>query len=166
MGKARVTEAAHWPLMGSVWVSFPDFLRRFIGVSTVAVKSNADVWSDHTLPPWINSLVEQLQRVVALNGGWDGASARPVTSDALATALTVLEETMEWDTLAPKVIPVSDGGIQLEWHCAGVDLEIYVDSGGRVSAWCREGSREWEEDFYPRSRLRKELSLLSNAFCQ
>ncbi len=165
MGEGRVTIAIQWPLMGGVSVSFPDFLKKFIGISTVAVESKADVWSDRTLPPWINPLIEQFQRVLALNEGWDGASARPITSDALATALTVLEETMAWDTLAPKVVPVTDGGIQLEWHCAGVDLEVYVDSGGRVSAWCREGSREWEEDFYPRSRLRKELSLLSNAFC-
>ena len=161
-----MTIAVQWPLTGGITVNLPDFLKKIIGISTVAVESNADMWSGRTLPSWINPLIEQFKRVLAINAGWDGANARPVTSDALTSALTVLEETMAWDTVAPKVVPVPDGGLQLEWHCAGVDLEVYVDSDGRVSAWCREGSREWEEDFYPRSRLRKELSLLSSTFCQ
>jgi hypothetical protein len=161
-----MTVAIQWPLVGGITVSIPEFLRKFIGISTVAVESNADVWSGRTLPPWINPLIEQFSRVLAVKTDFDGASARPITADALASTLTLLEETMAWDTVAPQIVPVSDGGLQLEWHCAGVDLEVYVDSDGRVSAWCREGSREWEEDFYPRSRLRKELSLLSSAFCQ
>jgi hypothetical protein len=166
VGEGHVTIATQWPVLWGPSVSLPEFLKRFIGASTVAVKSNIDVWSDRSLPPWIDPLIKQLESVLALKPGWDGAKANPITSDALEAALKVLEETMAWDTIAPAVVPVSDGGIQLEWHCAGVDLEVYVEPDGRVSAWCREGSREWEEDFYPRARLRKELSLLSSTFCQ
>lgn len=143
-----------------------EFLKKIVGKSTVAVESSVDVWSDRSLPPWIEPLLKQLESVLALKPGWDGGDGRRVTIDALATGLRVLEETMAWDTVAPTVIPVSDGGIQLEWHCAGVDLEVYIEPDGQVSAWCREGSREWEEDFYPRARLSKELSLLSSKFCQ
>jgi hypothetical protein len=107
-----------------------------------------------------------MEAVIALEAGWDGSNGRPMTVDAFITALKVLEETMAWDTVAPTIVPVSDGGVQLEWHCAGVDLEVYIEPGGQISAWCREGSREWEEDFYPRARLSKELSLLTSAFCQ
>jgi hypothetical protein len=137
-----------------------------ITAPTVAIQPNADVWSRRRFPPWIEELIDRFNFVLTLEPGWDGANSVSVTSNALEVALNVLEETMAWDTIAPVVVPVPDGGIQLEWHCAGVDLEIYVESDGRVSAWCREGSREWEEDFYPRARLRKELSLLTTTFCR
>lgn len=146
-------------------VGVPQFFKRLSRISTVAVQSDIDVWSDRSLPAWIYPLVEQMESILALKPGWDGPGSQPVTSDALRASLMVLEETMARDTIAPTVVPVSDGGLQLEWHCTGVDLEVYVEHDGRLSAWCREGSREWEEDFYPRARLAKELSLLSESFC-
>jgi hypothetical protein len=165
MGEDRVTIAAQFPVPWWQQVGMKSF-KRLVAAPAVAVQSSANVWSVRSVPPWIEPLIGRLESVMALESGWDGANGSIITNDALAAALEVLEETMAWDTVAPAVVPVTDGGVQLEWHCAGVDLEVYVDAEGRVSAWCREGSREWEEDFYPRARLRKELSLLTDAFCR
>jgi len=103
--------------------------------------------------------------VCALEAGWDGADAKPVSDAAVETTLGVLSDVMSADSVVPFFVPTPDGGIQLEWHCAGVDLEVYVEHDGRVSAWCREGSREWEEDYYSRAKLSKELSLLTTSLC-
>jgi hypothetical protein len=161
-----VTIAAQYSAPWWQQVGIMKAFRRLAVAPIVAVQSSANVWSDRSLPPWIDPLIERLESVLTLEAGWDGAQASTITNDALAATLSVLEETMAWDTITPAVVPVTDGGVQLEWHCAGVDLEVYIDAEGRVSAWCREGSREWEEDFYPRARLRKELSLLTSAFCR
>lgn len=80
---------------------------------------------------------------------------------ALVGAITVLRDAMTADTIPPAVVPTADGGLQLEWHTKGVDLEVYVDANGHVSAWCQEGAREWEEDYLPRARLSKELARLT-----
>lgn len=126
----------------------------------VEVRPNVDVWSG-SVPQWVEVLVERMNAVAVLEKGWDGDRARPVTAHAAESALQVLQETMAPQTVAPAVVPVADGGLQLEWHLRGVDLEIYVEADGGVSAWCQEGVREWEEDFYPRARLEKELIMLT-----
>jgi hypothetical protein len=159
-----MTVAAEWPMPWQL-IGWKKSSKASSGMSTVAIRSKVDVWEDRSIPPWIDPLIERFKRVLALEVGWGGTKTVPITSSALESALKVLEETMAFDTIAPAVVPVADGGLQLEWHCAGVDLEVYVDADGSISAWCREGSREWEEDFYPRARLRKELSLLTNKFC-
>ena len=161
---AAVQSLMSWPVMW--WLAGrPESSKGHAEASTVTVQPNVDVWSDRGLPPWVEPLFGRLRAVLSLQNGWDGANASPITSSALVAALMVLQETMAWDTVPPAVVPVADGGMQLEWHCTGVDLEVYIDPDGSVSAWCREGSREWEEDFYPRARLRKELSLLTSDFC-
>jgi hypothetical protein len=110
--------------------------------------------------------MERVESMISLDDWWDRSGARAVTFEAFERALQVLSDTMSDDSVAPHFVPVGDGGIQLEWHCAGVDLEVYIEPDGRVSAWCREGSREWEEDYYPQARLAKELSLLTYEFCE
>jgi hypothetical protein len=114
----------------------------------------------------VNDIVDRIKAIGELGPGWDGAGGLPVSDAALQMALGVLSETMSSDSVAPEVVPTSDGGLQLEWHFAGVDLEVYVEPDGRISVWCREGSREWEEDYYPRAKLSKELSLLTRAFVE
>jgi hypothetical protein len=39
---------------------------------------------------------------------------------------SVLESTMSSEAPAPSVVPMSGGGIQLEWHTGGFDIELTV----------------------------------------
>lgn len=71
----------------------------------------------------------------ALPGGWNGHGAEPVTPAALAVAEAL------------QVIPRANGGIQIEWHANGQDVEIAVEPDGTVDAedgvlvaLCLEGS--------------------------
>lgn len=119
-----------------------------------------NAWVSPALPPWVSSVEESLLRIAALGPGWDGEQAEPMSWRALDSALMVLVETMSNDTVSPQIVPTYDGGLQLEWHCAGVDLEVYIQPNGQVSAWLQEAGREWELNRYPCARLSRLLEML------
>jgi hypothetical protein len=49
----------------------------------------------------------------------------------------------------PDIVPTPTGGLQLEWHTAGIDLEVEIGPEGHISA-CYEDAAdpeaEWEGD--------------------
>ena len=42
----------------------------------------------------------------------------------------------------PSIVPMSSGGIQLEWHDGQVDIEAEVDGSGAPKAWLEERGEE------------------------
>ena len=58
----------------------------------------------------------------ALSRGWDGDNAPPISSAAINTV-----EALE-------VTPTHTGGLQVELHCGGLDLEIEVAHNGQVES--------------------------------
>jgi hypothetical protein len=59
---------------------------------------------------------------------------------------------------------MSRGGVQLEWHEQGVDLEVSVDPDGHVmAAYENEQGTEWEDDLTERhARLAEALAELAS----
>jgi hypothetical protein len=114
----------------------------------------------YRLPSWTTPVVDALNRLLRRR---DSEDVVP-TSAAVRSAIETLARVMEIDSVVPSVVPSFGGGLQLEWHCRGVDLEVYVEADGSVSAWCQHASgREWEDDGEPDlTRLKKELSLLTH----
>lgn len=146
-------------------LTLPRLTRRTEPMMQVSAAPSADIWTQRRVPSWVRVTLEEIMRAIHLAKGWAGVGSVPATRRAVVTALMVLVETMAEDSVPPQVVPTFDGGLQLEWHCAGVDLEVYVEPDGQVSAWCRDEIHEWEEERYPRARLGKELALLTNASC-
>lgn len=160
-----MTLAAAWPGAGSLGLRRSSWHTRrsdamLVGVS---VEPTGDVWARTSGPAWIEDVLNRLAEMRTLPRGWDGQDGVRATMSAIVAAITVLSETMATNTVPPAIVPTSNGGLQLEWHKNGVDLEVYVDANGHVSAWCQEGAREWEEDYFPRTRLTKELSRLTTS---
>jgi len=71
--------------------------------------------------------LERLHELATLESNWDGYGAKRITDAALAQA----------DSL--EVVPQSDGGVQLELHRAGDDLEISIGPGGKIVSVSWEG---------------------------
>jgi hypothetical protein len=86
---------------------------------------------------------------------------RPTPAAAIG-GVSLLAKTMGEETVPPTLVPRFGGGIQMEWHMNGVDLEISVEADGSASVWCEHASgREWDDSESPNiERLKKELSLL------
>lgn len=62
-----------------------------------------------------------LDRLADLKANWDSYGAPALSSAALKVARTMLD--------APQVVPTPGGGIQLEWHQDGLDIEIVIPAG-------------------------------------
>ena len=69
-------------------------------------------------------LERKLQALATLLPNWDSYGGRPSSRLALDGARRFFD--------GAQVVPMSDGGIQLEWHLPGFDLEIDVAPDGSL----------------------------------
>ena len=79
------------------------------------------------------SLVQPLLDVLRLPPDWDGYGSPPPYEKAAETAWRLLTEGTNPMGQPASVCPISGGGIQLEWHRSGKDLEIAIDPDGTAT---------------------------------
>lgn len=83
------------------------------------------------LPQWFGAyLNSELNRLFGLPASWDGSTADEVTIEAVSETVAVLASVVTAVTIPPQFFPLADGGIQVEWHVGGNDIEIEVDGTG------------------------------------
>ena len=106
-------------------------------------------FSINRTPIWLVSTSDRVIELVRLPLGWDGHDGRPANFDVADFAVQFLLQTLELDGPAPLVVPLSYGGLQLEWHERGIDLEIEVEAPNRifVSFEDRESGEAFEQEF-------------------
>lgn len=67
----------------------------------------------------------KLTELSRLEKGWDSYDAKPPTPEALRAARGFLDGLgLAW------IVPCSDGGVQVEWHVNGVDVEVTFQPNG------------------------------------
>jgi len=98
------------------------------------------------LPAWLNPTIQSLRDLYQLPRNWDGYGAVQVQEQIVQQALMVLVEVMDNDVPAPSVVPLSDGGIQLEWHRRGRNLEIEFSAGEVPGFYYYEDGSELESE--------------------
>jgi hypothetical protein len=79
---------------------------------------------------------------------WNSYGARPIDPELAASALKLLVKIAPFSAPSPIVVPTTQGGILLEWHMCGIDLEIETLAVNAFHVFYedeREG-REWEGD--------------------
>ena len=76
------------------------------------------------LAGWMVPTVQSLVEALDLPHGWDSYGGKAIDPRCIAAALEMLMRVMRKNTPKPAVVPTSRGGIQLEWHTRGVDLEV------------------------------------------
>jgi hypothetical protein len=64
--------------------------------------------------------------LLELPPGWNSYNARPISKQNVNFALSLLGRIMLPNTPSPDVVPTVRGGVQLEWHIHGIDMEISV----------------------------------------
>ena len=77
---------------------------------------------------WQNEVVSTLCRFVELPENWDSYGGRPLRHDTGMFALQLINGVMGPAIPSPHFIPVADGGVQIEWHMNGLDIELYISA--------------------------------------
>jgi len=102
------------------------------------------------VPLWLESTANSLEELLWLEPNWDSYGALRVDVQRVRMALELLTNIMQGQTPAPQLVPTNRGGLQMEWHLGGVDLEIEAVEPGRFLVSYEDANRdeeaEWEQD--------------------
>ena len=97
-------------------------------------------------PAWLMPTVQSFGDLLQLPSNWDGYGAAQIQGQIARKAIQVLVEVMEHDAPAPSVVPLSDGGIQIEWHRLGRNLEIEFPADEPPGFYYYEDNSELESE--------------------
>ena len=89
---------------------------------------SVEVQSNDSFPPSFLKSVKDVADLLGLPAGWNSYSAKPIEPRNVKRAIELLAELLGPETPPPIVVPTVGGGIQLEWHNNGIDIEVYIDS--------------------------------------
>lgn len=111
-----------------------DAPRRHVFVST---------WTGILAPvPPIETLADRsraaIDELTKLDPGWDGYDGDPVLPQVAGHALRLLEALGAYTQIVPDVVPLSNGGLQLEWYVGihEIEVEIAPDCATRLHREC------------------------------
>lgn len=111
---------------------------------------------------WQVEAVKKIFSFQSLVKNWDSYGSEPIAQGAISLAMDLINHVGFGNVPAPRVIPVSGGGIQLEWVKGNRELEVEVHPNGTIeylSAYNGEPTGEAEVE--PREALPEAERLLS-----
>lgn len=83
----------------------------------------------------------QLANIKYLERDWDSYDAAAISPVSCRWAEYLLDEILEWGGSEPWVVPTSSGGVQLEWHEKGIDLEVEIALDGSFDIFFAKGTQ-------------------------
>lgn len=117
-----------------------------------------------TPPPWVVPTIERIDELLSLTPNWDSYGAPGIDPVYVDAALRLLLDVMQENTPAPSMVPTSRGGIQLEWHAKGIDLEVELVTPSQVHGFYEDArtGASWEADLtVDVKRLTEAITVLS-----
>lgn len=99
-------------------------------------------------PSWLESIGKAFAELLCLEPNWDSYGAKSIRRCHVESALRLLLEVSGADTPKPAVGPTVGGGVVIEWHTNGVDLEIetLLGHGFLVSFEDPDLGIEWDRE--------------------
>lgn len=97
---------------------------------------------------WHQDAHARLIHLMSLTKGWDGSDSPAVRPEIATFAWSALSSVMSSNTPTPFIAPVSGGGLQLEWHAGGLDIELYIPQPSRAELYIeyQDGRERVEQD--------------------
>ena len=77
----------------------------------------------------------RLEELLCLPRGWDGGRGKPVSVAVAMWARSCIGALAKADLRNPQIVPLADGGLQLEWHSGGFDVEMRITPAEGLSPW-------------------------------
>lgn len=125
VGRALRAHSPWWPDTGAVH-NYTWSERH--GAPAASAPQEFLVLPDDEHASWLGAAARRLDHLLRLPTNWDGYHSGAAEVNHALAALNYLRRVMWPGTLAPAIVPLSGGGIQLEWHSGGLDLEITFSS--------------------------------------
>jgi len=79
---------------------------------------------ESSLPTWVEQTALGFMTVRKLPENWDSYGGKRIGLNVIDQSLAILVQIMDAGSPAPSVVPLGDGGLQLEWHRNQQDLEV------------------------------------------
>ncbi len=99
------------------------------------------------IPGWLKPTLKRATRLFLLPFNWDNEGGKVIERSSVMSAITSLMDLMGDNSSLPQWLPTSEGGVQLEWHEGGIDLEIEFSADGTEShvvfADLNKPERDW-----------------------
>lgn len=99
-------------------------------------------------PGWVEPVLRSLVQFLMLPPNWDSYQGHAVHPANVWAAWHLLLAIMRDDLPPPSLVPTARGGVQIEWHTRGIDLEIEVADPARflVSFEDAQTGENWEKE--------------------
>lgn len=114
-------------------------------------KSASEFWlrAGHYDPDFVSAVEAELDRLARLPRNWDGYGAPAINPSILAAARAFIEALPENLVYRPRVVPMSTGNLQFEWHHGSkmLELEFETPQTIRFLQWHPEADVEQEHTF-------------------
>lgn len=135
-------------------------------------KSKKIEWTDSDIIPkpsseWQETAIKCVLKVLNLPLNWDSYGSPPPTKKAMGSAIKLLQSIDLENFQVPNVVPVSGGGIQIEWTIEDRELELEFLPDGSIEFLKCENGEPFEEGkiespFYAEINLRHRMLFLIN----
>lgn len=121
---------------------------------------NTEYISESSVPPigyfmtdsgqkWREPVIKRLDELVALQPGWDGYEAVPVTFQNAYFAMEMLDACCRGDAPIPQIVPGTSGDLQIEWHLERGDIELHILAPNDVRAWYADENTGFDGEEVP-----------------
>jgi hypothetical protein len=109
--------------------------------------------------PWLSSVLTRIDVLRSLAPGWDSVTSQAVSEDVIQRTLAFLRNAMQEFTPPPSIVPLESGGLQIEWHRAGYDVEIEFEVDMQKMIYVHELASGTERESTDPTLLFNELAL-------
>jgi hypothetical protein len=96
-------------------------------------------------PRWFLLLASTIHPLFGLREDWDGYGAKVVQMEALRRSVQALIPLLHDGVPMPAVVATISGGVQLEWHQDGIDVEIEFHPRGEAQILIEGLGPDWYE---------------------
>jgi hypothetical protein len=114
------------------------------------------IWHDYgqPLPSWFDPLMQGFIDLLTLAPNWNSYGSGQIDPKLVHDAMNFVASLLGANSPAPRVVPLSSGGLQVEWHRQGIDLEIVFDKDGQpFFYWRNRLNGEESEHTLPRESV-------------
>lgn len=139
-------QARHRAAVGP-WHRHDSAVKSLVSVPTKLMADSAPTMARSRPGNKEREIVNRINRLLELEPGWDGAHAQPLTFSAVEATVEVLSDVMIEAIPVPDVSPSVDGGMLLEWHEGGFELEIWASANGAVTVTYDHDGNSWDGDW-------------------